>query len=74
MALIRFYQRVISPAFPPTCRYQPTCSQYSLEAVSRFGAIRGSLMGIARILRCNPFVTGGSDPVPDQFSLKRNRV
>lgn len=74
MALIRFYQKFISPLFPPMCRYQPTCSQYTLEAVGRFGALRGTLMGIARILRCNPFVTGGDDPVPDHFTLRKNRV
>lgn len=72
LMLVRGYQRVISPLFPPSCRYYPTCSNYMVGALKRFGAFQGTLMGIARILRCNPFVRGGYDPVPDQFSLKRN--
>ncbi|AEV94962.1 membrane protein insertion efficiency factor YidD [Pediococcus claussenii] len=72
LSLIRGYQRFISPLFPPSCRYYPTCSNYSLQAIQRFGIIKGTLMGSARILRCNPFVRGGYDPVPNHFSLKRN--
>ncbi|WP_082403821.1 membrane protein insertion efficiency factor YidD [Lacticaseibacillus sharpeae] len=72
VGMIHFYQRYISPAFPPSCRYQPTCSQYTVVAVKRFGVLRGLLMGTVRILRCNPFVRGGQDPVPDKFSLRRN--
>jgi putative membrane protein insertion efficiency factor len=72
LGLIRGYQRFISPLFPPSCRYYPTCSNYTLQAVKRFGGLKGTLMGIARILRCHPFVRGGYDPVPDNFSLKRN--
>ncbi|WP_350303051.1 membrane protein insertion efficiency factor YidD [Pediococcus acidilactici] len=72
LMLVRGYQRVISPLFPPSCRYYPTCSNYMVGALKHFGALQGTLMGIARILRCNPFVRGGYDPVPDQFSLKRN--
>ncbi len=64
--LIRFYQRKISPCFGPRCRYIPTCSQYTLEAVERFGALRGCLMGMWRVLRCNPFAKGGYDPVPER--------
>lgn len=70
--IIRQYQRFISPLFPPSCRYYPTCSNYAIQAIQRFGAIKGGLMGIFRILRCNPFVRGGYDPVPKHFSLKRN--
>ncbi len=69
---VRGYQKFISPLFPPSCRYYPTCSQYTLEALRKFGAIRGTLMGGARILRCNPWSKGGVDKVPDHFSLKRN--
>ena len=64
IALIRVYRLLISPLFPPSCRFQPTCSQYALDAVERFGSIRGSWMAIKRILRCHPFHPGGYDPVP----------
>lgn len=68
---VRFYQKFISPAFPPSCRYQPTCSNYMIQAIEKHGA-KGVLMGVARILRCHPWTEGGDDPVPDVFSLKRN--
>ena len=64
LRLIRFYQRRISPLFPPMCRFYPTCSHYALEAVETHGALKGSLMALWRILRCNPFLPGGYDPVP----------
>ncbi len=64
IGLIRFYQRVISPLFPPSCRYTPSCSQYTLEAVTTYGAARGLFMGGRRLLRCHPFHPGGYDPVP----------
>ena len=70
--LVRIYQRFISPLFPPSCRYHPTCSNYMIQAIQVHGALKGSLMGIARILRCHPFVKGGVDYVPLKFSLKRN--
>lgn len=63
--LVRFYQRAISPYLPASCRYQPTCSQYALTALARFGALRGGWMAFTRILRCNPFSKGGYDPVPE---------
>jgi putative membrane protein insertion efficiency factor len=66
IALIRFYQIFISPLKPPTCRFYPTCSQYGLEAVKRFGAIRGGWLTIKRILKCHPFHPGGFDPVPEK--------
>ncbi|HEL1603694.1 TPA: membrane protein insertion efficiency factor YidD [Streptococcus suis] len=72
IGLVRFYQKCISPLFPPSCRYQPTCSSYMIEALQKHG-IKGFLMGLARIGRCHPFVEGGEDPVPDRFSLKRNK-
>lgn len=63
--LIRGYRMFISPLFPPSCRYQPTCSQYAMQAIERFGPWRGTSMGIRRILRCHPFHPGGYDPVPE---------
>jgi hypothetical protein len=62
--LIRAYQCLVSPALPPSCRFMPTCSQYAYEAISRYGAMRGGLMAVKRILRCHPFHPGGYDPVP----------
>ena len=62
--LIRFYQRLISPMLPPSCRYNPTCSQYTLTAIRRYGFFRGSWIGLKRISRCHPFCSGGYDPVP----------
>lgn len=63
LALIRLYQRGISPYRPPCCRFVPTCSQYAVEAIEKYGALRGGLMALWRILRCNPFSKGGYDPV-----------
>ncbi len=61
---IRFYQVCISPLFPPACRYRPTCSQYALEAIKKYGPIKGLWLAIKRICRCHPFAKGGEDPVP----------
>lgn len=61
---VRFYQICISPWFPRTCIYTPTCSQYFIEAVQKYGPLKGSWMGIRRILRCHPWHEGGYDPVP----------
>ena len=66
MALIRFYQSAISPHTKARCIYIPTCSQYGLEAIERFGALKGSALTIWRFLRCNPFAKGGYDPVPEK--------
>ncbi len=63
VALIRGYQKYISPLFPPSCRFQPTCSQYAIEAIQKYGVFKGGAMAIWRILRCNPFGKGGYDPV-----------
>jgi uncharacterized protein len=58
------YQRFISPLFPPTCRYEPTCSEYMRQAIMRHGPAKGIWMGARRLLRCHPFHVGGFDPVP----------
>jgi putative membrane protein insertion efficiency factor len=63
-ALIRAYQRLISPALPASCRFHPSCSQYALEAVTRYGALKGSWLAARRLARCHPFHPGGFDPVP----------
>ena len=68
--LIRFYQKKISPLFGPRCRYYPTCSQYALIAIERFGIFKGSLLAIARLLRCNILFPGGYDPVPEKKEKK----
>lgn len=62
--LIKFYQLLISPLFPSSCRYSPTCSQYSLEALQKYGLFKGGWLGIKRILRCHPWGGSGYDPVP----------
>ena len=65
LALVRGYQRFLSPMLPPRCRFLPTCSQYAAEAVERHGAARGSWLALRRVARCHPFHPGGHDPVPD---------
>jgi uncharacterized protein len=62
--MLRGYKWAISPMFPPACRYVPTCSEYAMEAIDRFGVLRGGVMAVWRLLRCHPFVKGGYDPVP----------
>jgi putative membrane protein insertion efficiency factor len=64
LLVIRFYQKAISPHFPPCCRYYPTCSVYAYESVQKYGVFRGLSLGFARLLRCHPFHKGGYDPVP----------
>lgn len=71
LSLLRGYKRLISPLMPAACRYVPTCSEYALEAVERFGMVRGGLMSLWRVLRCNPFVRGGVDPVEHACSAPR---
>jgi conserved hypothetical protein YidD len=65
LLFILFYRKIISPLKPKTCRYYPTCSQYTYEAVQKFGIIKGLYYGFRRILRCHPFHEGGYDPVPE---------
>ena len=64
IAMIRFYQKFLSPLKHTRCPYTPTCSQYGLEAIQKYGAVKGSLLACWKILRCNPFSKGGYDPVP----------
>ena len=66
IAPIRVYQRVISPAFPRRCKYHPTCSAYAVQAIQRYGILRGAVLAAWRLLRCNPFSHGGFDPVHAQ--------
>ena len=62
--LVRFYRVSISPMHRPCCRFIPTCSQYAMEAIQKYGALKGGFLALRRILRCNPFCKGGYDPVP----------
>jgi putative membrane protein insertion efficiency factor len=64
MGLIRVYQLTLAKVLPPSCRFEPSCSHYTYEAINKYGLIKGSWMGFKRILRCNPFNPGGYDPVP----------
>ena len=64
LAVFHFYQRGISPLFPARCRYIPTCSEYAVEAVEKYGALKGGWLALKRFLRCHPFHEGGYDPVP----------
>jgi putative membrane protein insertion efficiency factor len=66
LPLLRAYKWAISPLLPPACRYVPTCSEYAMEAVEHYGALRGGWMALARILRCHPFSRSGYDPVVRQ--------
>jgi putative membrane protein insertion efficiency factor len=69
MGMIRGYQLVVSPLLGPRCRFYPTCSCYTHTAIERHGVMRGTWLGIRRILRCHPFAEGGYDPVPDKRSI-----
>jgi len=70
LAAIAAYQRWVSPSLPRRGRYEPICSAYAAESIRRFGALRGSVLGAWRLLRCNPFSHGGFDPVPRRFTLR----
>ena len=64
LAAIRFYKRFLSPMLPSACRFEPTCSMYTYQAIERYGVFRGTWLGMKRISRCHPFTAGGYDPVP----------
>ena len=66
LKIIGFYRKYISPVTPPSCRFHPTCSEYGMTAITRFGAVKGSYLTIVRIIKCNPFHSGGFDPVPEK--------
>ncbi|MFA5658681.1 MAG: membrane protein insertion efficiency factor YidD [Oscillospiraceae bacterium] len=72
--LVRIYQKAISPFIPSRCRYYPSCSAYSVEALKKHGAIKGLILSAWRILRCNPWSKGGIDPVPEKFTLKKKKI
>lgn len=63
IGIVKGYQKFISPLFPPTCRFYPTCSSYFIQAVEKYGVIKGSFLGLKRILKCHPFNPGGYDPL-----------
>ena len=65
LGLIRLYQMTLSRVLPPTCRFEPSCSHYGYEAISRYGALRGGWLAVKRVARCHPLNPGGYDPVPD---------
>ena len=67
LGLLRGYKWTVSPLLPVACRYVPSCSEYAMEAIDRYGAVRGGWMALRRILRCHPFVKGGYDPVKSEF-------
>jgi putative membrane protein insertion efficiency factor len=73
-APVRLYQRVISPALPARCKYEPSCSSYALSALRSYGVVRGSILAAWRLLRCNPFSYGGYDPVEAQTMFRRRPV
>jgi putative membrane protein insertion efficiency factor len=64
LLLIRFYQKFISPFKPPTCRFYPSCSEYTYQAIARYGLLKGGWLGLKRLSRCHPWNPGGYDPVP----------
>jgi putative membrane protein insertion efficiency factor len=73
LQMLRGYKWAISPMFPPACRFVPTCSEYAMEAVERYGVLRGGWMAMARLLRCHPFARGGHDPVVKAGSQRLKR-
>lgn len=72
ISLVRAYQLLFSPLLGMNCRFQPTCSHYMVDAINRFGAVRGTWLGLRRISRCHPFAKGGLDPVPELKTKNHN--
>ncbi|RMF60218.1 MAG: membrane protein insertion efficiency factor YidD [Calditrichaeota bacterium] len=73
IGIIKLYQYLISPLFPPSCRFYPTCSQYSVEAITEHGVMKGGWLSIKRILKCHPFHPGGFDPVPTNLKKELDK-
>jgi putative membrane protein insertion efficiency factor len=73
VSLLKGYKKHISPSLPPACRFLPTCSEYAIEAISRYGTLRGGWLAVKRVLRCNPLFPGGYDPVPELPSRRGGR-
>jgi uncharacterized protein len=71
IGIFKLYQKIISPLTPPSCRFYPTCSHYGIDAVRKYGAIKGTYLAVKRILRCHPFNEGGYDPVPDEWNERK---
>jgi uncharacterized protein len=74
IALLRVYQRTLSPLLGPRCKYYPSCSEYAVQAIGRYGILRGSVLATWRLLRCNPFSRGGYDPVSEQTLFRRTHA
>lgn len=72
LGIIKFYQKAISPLFPPSCRFHPTCSHYGFEAIETHGTLKGFWLTVLRISKCHPFHKGGFDPVPKKKNNKHN--
>lgn len=70
IGIIKLYRMTLSKILPRCCRFYPSCSEYGLSVVRRFGAVKGGYLALRRIIRCNPFSAGGYDPVPERFSLR----
>lgn len=73
LGIIKLYKLTLSKILPPCCRFYPTCSEYGMTAIRRFGAVRGGYLTLWRIFRCNPFRNGGFDPVPEKFCFHPER-
>jgi hypothetical protein len=71
--LIKLYQKLISPALPPSCRFYPSCSSYGYQAIEKHGLLKGGWLTVMRLARCQPFHPGGYDPVPEEFSFRKKR-